>query len=345
MREAMCAREYADDLDLVQPGLGKSVRMHTWKPHSMSQREIVFGAGSGSTGTTSLAVALWHVGMKGWHWNLDDPWMRGLLELLQGQPVIQGRTQVKPFTLEQRQACPERMSSFQYTSLPGDIDFVLDMPIPEVFVQLYISFPKAKFLLSKRPELEWAENRLDRHSGQGTLLPVQDPCGLFIDGWEPHRLARLEWLKNRFIRCVVPPERLFTVDLFNPQEDTTTLMRRLAKFLERPLKFNFVIPQANSMSLVSVEDPEQACRLTSPPALPTPEYPSLKGVPLADNAYSARLQSRDGTQESLFLEAVAANLSNYIARAISAGCEPTMSPRLDSPRHRPARRAAGEAGA
>lgn len=313
---ARCVQEYADELDKVHPSLGDNLRQHTWTAPETSDRDIVFGVGSGSTGTTTLAFALRTLGMNGWHWQTGSPWMKALLGIMRGnssQPL-----RWSTFDSKQKADCIQELSHFKFTSLTDAIDFAVDMPFSEVFLDLYLAFPKAKFILTERPALEWAANRLQRHRSQGTLLPVQEPCGQYIDDWDEKALARMEWLKNQFIRCVVPPERLFTFGLFAEDPvSSSSLMSRLASFLGRSPVNNFVLPRANAMQFVSMQDPEEACEPLSRSAAARLE----ELTPLRPVSSTEKLQRQEAERELESAEEAAADFSSLMVEAAAAGCE------------------------
>lgn len=218
-----CLSSYADGLDGVVEGLGSAIREHPLSVVKTSDRDIVIGPGSGTAGSESAAAALSMLGFHTGHYTYGAPESASWSLLLHGilrQPADE---------------CISSLRSFDFTSLNTSIDAVFDTPVAELFLDLYLSFPHAKFVLSVRPPLEWAESRMEYLHGV-TPPPMQEPCNLVMGGPEvggnnitAH--AQLFHLNNELVRCVVPQDRLFEIDLAGP---TDTVMLELSEFLNVP---------------------------------------------------------------------------------------------------------------
>lgn len=226
-RFRQCVNAYADKLDALEPELGKSIRAHPGKVKKTSKRTMVIGAGSGNTGTSSLTTALTRLGLKVAH----DMWT----------PIP--RNEYCPYYFSLRKTlwnetstCLPFFRQFDFTSVPKKLDAICDTPYTEMFIDLFLSFPKARFILTDRPKDDWARDRMQFDGGK-TALPLQEPCKKAITPEIPHdKFAALFALNNEFVRCMVPPKRLFEMNVFT--DNTSDLMPRLAKFLHRKLPKN-----------------------------------------------------------------------------------------------------------
>lgn len=224
-----CVLEYADGLDSVQRGLGKNVRKLLLQPRKLSQRAVVFGAGSGTTATRSLHAFFKELGLQGWHFHLRSNWTLSLLDAL-GQTENDSGYRKRSAKGWDSRSCHATLQSFDYTSLPDDVDYVLDTPADHLFIHLFLSYPKAKFILTTRPLLEWAKRRRQH---KGALAPIMDPCGRYIEDFpKDPNLAKLEDLKRGLVRCAVPKNRLFEFSVFAvPEEWKRAIVDKLASFI------------------------------------------------------------------------------------------------------------------
>lgn len=290
-----CLDTYSAQLDSVRDHLGDATRSHRLEPVATSSRNIILGAGSGTTGTRSIGTALGLLGLSGWHFPHRTRWGDSLFEIL-------GRF-VPPFTAEQKTACRATLQAHDYTRIPPQVDYILDAPIAELFIDLYLAFPNAKFILSTRPELEWAERRLQH---PGSLPPLQEPCGEHITrkNWTVAELASLEKFKNELVECVVPKSRLLKFSLFtDPPSMMKSLMRKMSRFSGHPIKADQQFP--NSFSAVREDDPSQGCQASSKGKLPR------------------RLGSRI-EHEGLLGNLSDSDIGESMARLARSGCELSM---------------------
>lgn len=217
-----CINKYADRLDAIEEGLGDDIRSHPRTVKASSRRPVVFGVGSGTTGTRSLGVALHklitHFGldMKVSHW-LHSPeencdWIGKLLDnvyLPRGQ-------------------CQEALREFDYTGMANSVGAILDYPIYELFIDFFLAFPNARWVLTTRPSDDWAAARKEDHAG--TPWPMHEPCGFHVQkNTSSKTLSRVFDSTNDFIRCVVPTDHLLEIDFFS--DGTNHTMKNLRKFL------------------------------------------------------------------------------------------------------------------
>lgn len=217
-----CINKYADRLDAIEDGLGDDIRSHPQTVRKSSRRPVVFGVGSGTTGTRSLGIALhklvthFDLDMKVSHW-LHSPeencdWITTLLDNV----------------YLPRQQCQEALREFDYTGMANSVGAILDYPIYELFIDFFLAFPNARWVLTTRPSDDWAAARIEDHAG--TPWPMQEPCGYRVHNYTSSKmLSRVFDSTNDFIRCVVPKDQLLEIDFFSDGTDHT--MKHLRKFL------------------------------------------------------------------------------------------------------------------
>lgn len=230
-RTARCVQGYADSLDLVRAGLGTTIRSHPLTVTRTSNRPLILGAGSGSSGTTGLFHALAGLGAVTLHWmtshgpeglnKTGNPWTYELIRILGGgvwpeAEAVQARSR-GAVRYEGAKRCRARLRSYDYAGIPADVDAVTDTPAAELFLPLFLSFPRARVVLTTRPAAAWARSRLER-TGNFTFVPLQEPCGLTLVSSRARHLsradlARLYVLNNKLVRCLVPPEQLLILHL------------------------------------------------------------------------------------------------------------------------------------
>eukprot|EP00747_Dinoflagellata_sp_TGD_P209603 gnl/TRDRNA2_/TRDRNA2_82990_c0_seq1.p1 gnl/TRDRNA2_/TRDRNA2_82990_c0~~gnl/TRDRNA2_/TRDRNA2_82990_c0_seq1.p1 ORF type:complete len:327 (+),score=20.22 gnl/TRDRNA2_/TRDRNA2_82990_c0_seq1:114-1094(+) len=192
-------------------------------------RRVIFGVGSGTTGTRSLHLALQAMGLDGWHFEKAAPWTRNLLDTL-------GR-----FTSINKTECRRRLQVYDYAALPATVKHVIDSPADQLLIHFLATFPNAKFILSTRPSLEWASKRR-RHFE--TLAPLQDPCGYHVEDFPDNsHLARLEDAKREFARCIIPKDRLLEFNLFTDSDERIRgLVQEIGAFVGVPIAANKTFP-------------------------------------------------------------------------------------------------------
>merc|ERR550525_1734700 len=92
------------------------------------------------------------------------------------------------------------------------------MPSAELFFDFCWTFPDAKFILTTRPALEWAKSR-KLHLPYSSLAPIEEPCGYYIDDFADEVSAKLFEHHNNLVRCMVPKERLFEINVWTDSEE------------------------------------------------------------------------------------------------------------------------------
>lgn len=226
-----CVEAYATEIDEFKPelNLGAHIRMIELESFREDRREMVFGAGSGSTATHSLYDAMTdNLGMNGWHFDIHGEWTHDLEDIMGNWAWT--RTHVG-HGLDDVPKCYNTLNWFDYTKIPQEVQFIMDEPTDIVFLHLFAIFPRAKFILSKRPLSNWVTAR---RGHKGSLAPMVDACGKPIEDFTDAELEKLEAMKQKLVKCVVPKERLFEVDVFSETaEERLTLVQRLAEFTGR----------------------------------------------------------------------------------------------------------------
>jgi len=222
-----CVKQYARSLHGVKPGLGAFIRDHPLKTKSTSNKPVIIGAGSGNTGTHSVYNALKSLKLEAWHAAKSKTWDARRAEI---KNILHYKVAKHEGHQQKRHECEKKLRSFDYVQLLNGTDAVVDMPTAEVFLNLFLSFPKAKVILSTRPPRSWVEGRMRTHPSVSP--PIQEPCGLQLQDFTAQELARLYSLNNAFVRCLVPKQQLLEFDLWTDSDTRMSgLMRELAEFV------------------------------------------------------------------------------------------------------------------
>ncbi|CAE7335313.1 unnamed protein product [Symbiodinium sp. CCMP2456] len=221
-----CANEYFTKL--ASANLSSDYRPWRYRRMPASGRNMVIGAGMGTTGTHSVVVALEELGLKGYHFKdarasaNEHAKEHGLPDYV--VPIVE---QLKQNTT----ACYGAIETFDFSTLPDNVEYVSDTPFTELFLDIYTQFPTAKVVLTTRPSLDWAKSR-KKHANSPP--PVLRPCGLAgVKDYAETDLAAMLDSYNDLVRCVVPPGNLLEVDLF---QNGTNLTETLASFLDNRLE-------------------------------------------------------------------------------------------------------------
>jgi len=219
-------------LDDVESGLGSFIRGHPLYANYTNWRPLIWGAGAGSTGTESLFAALVKLNFTAVH--------SGHYELAGSDLRLFERFM---YACHEHDECSCRrwMRSLNLSDMPENIDAFVDTPASELFIDTFLAYPRARFILSVRPAEEWAHARRHMYDWRNlgppdTPVPMQEPCGNLsvadVERFSEKDLATLFSLHNDLVRCAVPQERLFEIDVFT--QNTTHVMSNLSRFLNVP---------------------------------------------------------------------------------------------------------------
>eukprot|EP00928_Gymnodinium_smaydae_P097241 TRINITY_DN8761_c0_g2_i1.p1 TRINITY_DN8761_c0_g2~~TRINITY_DN8761_c0_g2_i1.p1 ORF type:complete len:376 (+),score=30.16 TRINITY_DN8761_c0_g2_i1:103-1128(+) len=225
-----CMVQYINKLNSIRPSLGDHLRDISYTPRITSHRGIVISVGSGTTGTRALANALRMLGLNIQHW-YD-----------QGDNLEFISAVEEALKLPERQ-CFAKLNEANYVQLLKKVGALLDTPASEMFLDLWLVFPKAKFILTTRKSDDWAAKRLKEHPD--SYLPVERPCSLprfnnkmvsnVTSNFGDFSLIDKQDMfdaHNELVRCTVPKDRLFEFDVFSNPPDN--LMSKLSQFLDLP---------------------------------------------------------------------------------------------------------------
>merc|ERR550525_2139974 len=132
------------------------------------------------------------------------------------------------------------------------------MPSAELFFDFCWTFPDAKFILTTRPALEWAKSR-KLHLPYSSFAPIEEPCGYYIDDFADEVSAKLFEHHNDLVRCMVPKERFFEINVWTDSEEKLqNLSNNLASFVGGTPNGSF--PGTNiRLRLVSEGDMKEGC--------------------------------------------------------------------------------------
>ncbi|CAE7735777.1 unnamed protein product, partial [Symbiodinium sp. CCMP2592] len=192
-----CANEYSTKL----ASANISSEYRPWRYRSSmpaSSRNMVIGAGMGTTGTHSVVVALEELGLKGYHFK--DARASANEHAKEHElpdyvvPIVE---QLKQNTT----ACRSAIETFDFSTLPENVEYVSDTPFTELFLDIYTQFPTAKVVLTTRHQNTACEQgKLDFAIA---LIRIRS-LGVVVDSHLPRtRIARRQcqqqqqWQQNR----------------------------------------------------------------------------------------------------------------------------------------------------
>jgi len=216
-REASCISHYASKLDIIKEGLGDNIRNRAegFDFKSVANRNDtrgkIFGAGFGTTGTRSLNAALGMMNLIGEHF---EKFSQRIANHVLGRKSNQAK-------------CKEQLNDLFPSNFKYDKQYLLDTPTAELFLDLYWTFPDAKFILTSRPAESWVESRKQHHA-KLELAPLEEPCNLHMSDFTDQDLAKMMLYHNDLVRCVVPKDKLFEINFW---EDPPAKLRDLGKTL------------------------------------------------------------------------------------------------------------------
>lgn len=233
-----CVHNYADQLNSVRAGLGDYVRHHPLKSNVMSDRELIIAPGEGTTGTRSLARALSFLGMKSQHF-IDDEEGQGLSAGPEAKSWIANLLHNR--VNEDASECREFYRTFDYTTVPHDVDALLDSPMSNYVLDMLLTFPKAKVILTTRPSEAWAERRVywSEREHEPVEPPIQERCVSELMPTDPfNRFELIKLLESNqdLIRCIVPKQQFMEINLWtDPTSRINSLMFELSNFTGRKI--------------------------------------------------------------------------------------------------------------
>lgn len=155
-----CVADYSSKLNRIEKGLGDGVTTRVRELTSnigprtkLQQKPIIFGAGFGDTATRSLHSALRLMGHKGEHNGQTNHKLAGYI----------GRFS----RLQHHDSnCLKKMKQLFPNKFEYRHGYMLDAPTAELFLDLYVTFPNAKFIYTGRNSTTWAQKRYKAHHGK-----------------------------------------------------------------------------------------------------------------------------------------------------------------------------------
>jgi hypothetical protein len=224
--QTSCLEDYADELDQVFPKLGDQIRAHPGTVTNTSDRLLLLGVGSGATGTSSLAKALIDIFEGMGVEKMVAHSQHSPLENCKYSETLYGMFQATP------QECFLSLHKFDYTLMAPSVGALLDAPTFELFIDFFLAFPKAVYVLTDRDPTAWARARA-KHLMKSVPYPMQEPCGRLMTHPGSHppisQFAAIYAASNRLIQCMVPKEKIFEINVFD--KPTNGLMGSLAEYL------------------------------------------------------------------------------------------------------------------
>lgn len=220
-----CIDGYVALVDRMMPGYGGMLRRRVWggkcQPITDASQQKFINAGQGTTATKSLDCLFQQMGFRQHHWTLADgpnSFWEELVHLDWGNLNI-------PV-----EKCIAALNTGDYGKPFEMFDLIGDLPVGTHFLDFFACRPNAKVLLTTRPAPGWAKARL-RHL-RDSEPPLESPCGLKMRDAPAAVGEALFSAHDDLVRCLVPKERLFVVDVFS--QSTSGLSARIANFAGRP---------------------------------------------------------------------------------------------------------------
>lgn len=214
-----CVESYASQMeDAVDKQLGKKIRARAYNFTGIKMQKVIFGAGHGTTGTRSLHSVLKTIGLNGDHWMRDEGSNAKGVQLFG----------MLNHTAKQ---CFENIRNLFPNGWDYNKDYMIDSPAPELFLDLFLTFPNSRFILTDRPANEWAASRKANHPF--TLAPLQEPCGQRISLFTEKQVAKMFELNNQLVRCVTADsDRLYEINWWtDSKEKLSTLTEDLQQWV------------------------------------------------------------------------------------------------------------------
>jgi hypothetical protein len=202
----------------------------------MSDRELIIAAGEGTTGTRSLARALSFLGMKSQH-GLDHE--EGLSA---GPEALSWMAQLLDNRVNDNASeCRNFYRTADYTTVPQDVDALLDSPMSNYVLDMLLTFPKAKVIMTTRPSEAWVVRRLywSEREHEPVEPPIQERCiSESMSSLTFNRVDLVKLLESNqdLIRCIVPKQQLMEINLWtDPTSRINNLMLELSNFTGRKI--------------------------------------------------------------------------------------------------------------
>lgn len=257
LKALSCISDYSKDLNTIKSGLGEHIleRARTFGFNKIPDRndegalKRVFGVGMGTTATRSLSSALKMMGMHGSHFGPREA------NIAKSIGVV--------FTNYERKMQADSPKCYKHLEALYPMgyhvpqgSYAMDTPVGELFLDEFFSFPGALFVLTKRNSTKWVKARYG-HSGH-ELAALQEPCGHYMRSFTHEQNAALLDAHHNLVRCVVPKERLFEINVFeDPPEQMRQLPMALSRFVGRKDIHKF--PKRSFIKMTKMGESDTLC--------------------------------------------------------------------------------------
>ena len=260
-------------------------------PPSPRAHPLVLGGGFGSTGTTSLALALDRLGLVTWHAHMGATVRANASAGAGAITPDDFRRSIGRAWSSAR--CSAELTSINYR-VPPSVGALVDRPSAESFLDLWWANPNALVLLTHRPAADWVRSRSS--FGLKMNLPLDRPChNLSFADASAKEAGRMLTLHDDLVQCVVPKRQLIDIDVFS--RSTSGLMGMLSRAItghDPPPGMPLEFPAANVHSRIRASRLRSAAAANQ--AMP-PQPPPPPPVPSAAAGSTPHPQNRLSDEE------------------------------------------------
>lgn len=214
-----CISQYVASVNHTLPGFEALLRLRRWggrcTPKRGAGEKRFINAGQGTTATKSLDCLFQQMGFRQHHWTLSDAPAAFWRSLVTSD--MKGPTDGH---------CMSALNGLDFGAPLELYDLIGDHPVGTHFLDFYACRPDAKVLLTTRPSAKWVPARLDHYTE--SEVPMESPCGLKLKDAPTGVGAALFDAHDDLVRCIVPKQDLFEVDVFT--KSATGLSSQIAQF-------------------------------------------------------------------------------------------------------------------
>lgn len=200
---------------------------------SYNTQDIVLGVGFGTTATRSFETALKLLGLEGDHYGKDAYFVANyVLGRVDKDGHINStkcKDKLRTMFPGRRPAGPDEgfPKRWSYTG-----DYLLDTPVAELFLDFFVTYPNARYVLTNRNAKEWVHARRINHD-QRELAPKQEPCREWMMHFSDEALESMFNWHSELVRCMVPKDRLLEINVWEDsrqrQKDFMTTLETFVK--------------------------------------------------------------------------------------------------------------------
>ena len=204
-----CISQYGASVDADLPGFSRRLEQRRFGGTGKASLDgsVILGAGFGTTATRSLAAFARQLGLavhhckQGKREEIPEFWMR----------LMNITSMLDPQGLD---GCLSTLDVLNFSeAFDQGNDVLLDTPMAEHFLDFYAVSPQSKVILTNRNAVDWVKARLQWD--ETMVAPLHSPCGMKLAPMSPEMAVRLYEAHNRLVRCIVPPEKLTEINVFD----------------------------------------------------------------------------------------------------------------------------------